>query len=173
MQQIALSITATQSDFHDLLGATCSLLSRNYSGCIQKWLIRWATFGSHNDRLTVWANLSARRCGIPGHFKIRIIISYIDELKDSNNYPIQYNTKGQLAICAYQLLFCLNENCKQMKIICNCACFGTYCGTSHCQGNSPKGNLPPFLRRPENASYCGNQFNSLKIIEFFPLWTKP
>lgn len=33
MRWITLPITATQSDFHDLVGAACSQLSRNYSPC--------------------------------------------------------------------------------------------------------------------------------------------
>ena len=53
IQWLTLPIMATQSDFHDLVGAACSQLSRNYSPCMyRKVLISSTTFGSHTDGLT-------------------------------------------------------------------------------------------------------------------------
>lgn len=52
MRRITPPITATQSDFHDPMGAACSQLSRNYSPCLyRKPSSEAQPFDSHNDRL--------------------------------------------------------------------------------------------------------------------------
>ena len=63
IQWLTLPIMATQSDFHDLVGAACSQLSRNYSPCMyRKVLISSTTFGSHTDGLTEWPGEKICKC---------------------------------------------------------------------------------------------------------------